>query len=235
MDNTNALARLAASMATTESKKSNVDQFLGASEDVMLLLDTSGSMSSPINYNEPKTRIEGLREAVVEIKQSGSCPMIAFGGPYGGEVRFVDDVPNPSGGTPMAQAIELAKTYGATRVVIISDGAPDHKPTTLEAARAFGGRIDVVFIGTVNDYEDGKSFLEQLAAMSGGRTSIADFKQLAGKVIGLLAGDVEERTPIQGEGFSAESTGDSLIDVDVEDEDDEDDADDEDEDDDADA
>lgn len=227
MDNTNALARLAASMTTTNSKKSAVDQFLNASEEVMLLLDTSGSMASPINMTEPKTRIEGLREAVVEVKQSGSCPMIAFGGPYGAEVRFVDDVPNPAGGTPMSQAIDLAKTYGATRIVIISDGMPDHRPTTLESARNFKGRIDVVFIGTANDYEDGKSFLEQLAAMSGGRTSIADFKQLAGKVIGLLAGDVEEaRAPIQGVGFTAEAADveDVLDAEDDEDEDDDEDA-----------
>jgi uncharacterized protein YegL len=230
MDNTNALSRLAQSMSTTESKKSNIDQFLGASDEVMLLLDTSGSMASPIDMNEPKSRIDGLREAVVEIKQSGSCPMIAFGGPYGSEVRFVDDVPNPSGGTPMSQAIDMAKTYGATRIVIISDGMPDHRPTTLEAARNFGGRIDVVFIGTANDYEDGKSFLEQLAAMSGGKTSLADFKQLAGKVIAFLAGDVEERAPIQGAGFTSESTGDCLVDEVVDADDD-----DEDEDNDADA
>jgi hypothetical protein len=224
MDNSNALARLAASMTTQNSKKSNVEQFLRGTEEVMLLLDTSGSMAGPINPAEPKTRIEGLREAVVEVKQSGSCPMIAFGGPYGQEVRFVDDVPNPSGGTPMSQAIDLAKTYGATRIVIISDGMPDHKPTTLESARNFGGRIDVVFVGTVNDYEDGKSFLEQLAAMSGGKTSLADFKQLAGKVVGLLAGDVDEdaRAPIQGAGFTAEETNPDVLDSDVEDGDDDD-------------
>lgn len=226
MDNTNALARLAESMTKSESKKSNIDQFLGASEEVMLLLDTSGSMGSPININEPKTRIEGLREAVVEIKQSGSCPMIAFGGPYGGEVRFVDDVPNPSGGTPMAEAINLAKTYGATRVVIISDGAPDHRPTTLEAARNFGGRIDVVFIGSVGDYEQGEAFMKELAALSGGKTSLADFKQLAGKVVALLAGDVDEdvRAPIQGPGFTAEtSDGDDVVDADTDEEFEEDD------------
>lgn len=230
MDNNNALARLAQSMASTSSKKSNVDQFLGASEEVMLLLDTSGSMGSPINMAEPKTRIEGLREAVVEVKQSGSCPMIAFGGGFGQDVRFVDDVPNPAGGTPMHAAIDLAKTYGATRIVIISDGMPDSRPAALESAKNFGGRIDVVFIGTESDYENGRQFLEELAKMSGGKTSLADFKQLAGKVVALLAGDTEEeRAPIQGAGFSAEAGDDSLaeevIDAEADDEDEDDDED----------
>ena len=87
---------------------------------------------------------------------------------------------------------------------------------------AFGGRIDVVFIGQPGD--SGEKFLRELAALTGGTQmtgDIADIKLITSKVIGLLEGGVEPRGPIQGEGFSADEGIDPLDDdTDLEDDDD---------------
>lgn len=191
-------------------------------ENVFLLIDTSGSMEA--HMRNGKTRIDGLREVVANIKSAGSVPMIAFGGPYDAQVRFVDVVPDPDGGTPLAEAILYAKEYGATRVVVISDGAPDSQNRAIDAAHGFGGRIDVAFVGDPGD--PGIAFLKELARITGGTQftgDLSDTKKLTGQVIGLLEGEVEERAPIQGEGFATIDPEDADEPEDDEDEDDDDD------------
>jgi hypothetical protein len=200
-------------------------------ESVMLLIDTSGSMGAMIG-REGKTRIQALREIVAQIKVQGSVPMIAFGGPYDAQVRFVDNVPDPDGGTPLHIAIPMAKEYGATRIVVISDGVPDLRDESLNQAKLFGGRIDVVFVGDKG--EEGEEFLARLAKMTGGTSGVgnlADTKKLTGQIIGLLEGEVEERAPIQGEGFTTVDEPEPADDDEETDEDDDEGDDDDDEDD----
>jgi len=228
----NALTRLENSLATTG--KSAIDDLLKQSEVVMLLIDTSGSMEGMMSNG--KSRIDGLREVVRDIRGAGDVPMVAFGGPYDAQVRFVDAVPPPDGGTPLHIAIPFAKQYAATRLVVISDGMPDLTTQSLDEAKAFGGKIDVVYVG--NPGEGGSVFLDELARITGGKRfegSLTDTKALSGAVIGLLEGDVaESHAPIQGPGFTAEESIDDAEPVGTEGEDeDEEDYDDEDEDDEA--
>lgn len=219
----NSLAKLANSLAPTSKRVSGSDMFLRADEVVMLLLDTSGSMGG--------SPIQDLSKVVVGIQAQGSVPMIAFGGPYDAQVRFVDIVPEPDGGTPLHLAIPFAKTYGATRLVVVSDGMPDLKSESLNAAREFGGQIDVVFVGHPGN--EGSFFLDELAKLTGGRRINADLsnvKAITGTVIGLLEGHVEEeRAPITGPGFSAVEAEPVEDEVGTDDEDDFDEDDDEDE------
>lgn len=225
------LMRLSLETSLTSSLKGLAKE----ADNVMLLIDTSGSMSSPVRREDGtygKRAIELLREVVADIKAAGSCPMIAFGGPYDAQVRFVDNVPEPDGGTPLHIAIPLAKQYGATRVVVISDGCPDLTEESMLQARAFGGRVDVVFCGSKGD--SGEIFLRALAEATGGTCNVGDLtnpKELGRGVIGLLEGDVDPAAPvIMGEGFASVAPEDVVEpEEDEEDEDeDEDDEDDED-------
>lgn len=201
-----------------------------ASEVVMLAIDTSGSMASAANAKEsakqkaaaiagwvngwsdgPNThyqrRIDCLRIVVTGILNTGHVPMIAFGGPYDAQVRFVDVVPEPDGGTPMHAAIALAKSYGANRLVVISDGAPDLPGECRIEAQGFGGRIDCVYIGEEND--GGHVFLKDLAQLTGGTCTVDDIGEtlkLTSKIIGLLEGGTPSRGPITGPGFSVEES-----------------------------
>lgn len=221
----NSLAKLASSLAPTNTKLSASDAFLRDSETVMLLIDTSGSMGG-----QP---IEDLRKVVAEINPKGAgIPMIAFGGPYDAQVRFVDAVPDPDGGTPLHIAIPMAKEYGANRVVVISDGCPDLREESLEQARQFGGKIDVVYIGAANSMGD--LFMRELARLTGGSCGVADVrktKEIAGKVIGLLMGEVDPTAKV----IIAGEEGALVSDIDAPNPDDfEDDSDDEEDDDDED-
>jgi hypothetical protein len=213
----------------TSLQLGNLSDLMKATEQVMLLIDTSGSMAG--------RPIEQLRKVVTQIQTEGTVPMIAFGGPFDAQVRFVDRVPEPDGGTPLHSAIPFAREYGATRLVVISDGLPDLPGESLEQAKQFGGRIDVVYVGHAGD--GGAKLLEELAKLTGGtrlQGDLSDVKKLASTVIGLLEGEVgPTRSPIQGAGFTSEAvdpldvddddTDDADEDFDEEDEDEDDDAD----------
>jgi hypothetical protein len=160
-----------------------LSDLMKATELPMLLIDTSGSMEG--------RPIELLRAAVTQIQAGGQIAMIAFGGPYDAQVRFVDVVPAADGGTPLHVAIPFAKEYGATRLVVISDGQPDLRDESMNQAKLFGGRIDVVYVGHEGD--GGSLFLEALAKSTGGtrlQGDLAQTKELAATVIGLLDGEV---------------------------------------------
>lgn len=211
--------------ALEESLETGLKGLAREAETVMLLIDTSGSMLGSVGM---KRRIDVLREVVASINPLP--PMIAFGGPYDAQVRFVDVVPEPDGGTPLHDAIPLAKSYGATRLVVISDGMPDLRDQCLIEARSFNGKIDVVFIGTEGD--SGSVFLAELARITGGSRKeagniLGDTKSLTSMVVGLLEGEVEQRAPIQGAGFTTIEDPVGTEDDDNQDDDDEEDDDEE--------
>jgi hypothetical protein len=202
----------------------SLSSLVKASEVVMLLIDTSGSMTTVMDNG--KSRINGLREVVAEILSVGHVPMIAFGGPFDAQVRFVDAVPDPDGGTPLHLAIPFAKQYGASRLVVISDGMPDLKDQCFEEARAFGGRIDIVFVGGGGYRDGGETFMLELARLTGGTSmagNLGEVKQLSGRIIGLLEGPKEDKAPIQGAGFAVVESEPDDVDDDADDDDEEDD------------
>lgn len=169
------------------------------SEDVWLLLDASGSMDS--HMRNGKRRIDGLREVVAEISSNKEVvvKMIVFND---GEARVSTHINEPHGGTPLHDAISLARRQNAGRAIVVSDGIPDDPRRCLDNAKEFGGRIDVVFVGDPG--ESGESFLKQLAEATGGTEFHGDLsepKALGSKLAGLLGSgeddDEEERKAIQ--------------------------------------
>lgn len=225
-DNT-ALTQLSKSMAL-KSLKDLVR--VRTAEKTVLLLDCSGSMSSPMRNG--KLRITGLREVVRDVQQQRPTEMIAFGPlvqTNPGEwtaVRFVSDVPEPGGGTPLHDALKFAAVHGAGRCVVISDGWPNDRTQALEAAKQFGGQVDIVFVGDPND--PGSFFLDELAKTTGGRRfegDLSEIKELAGTVVGLLNGEVleEVKEGIElGDGEDLDDDDDSDDEEEIEEDDDDD-------------
>jgi len=175
------------------------------SEVVYLVADVSSSMHDTFLDKDGRTarKIDALRRVVAMIQNKTPTPMIIFGGPwypegftFGGDqqliyAKFADEVPEPFGGTPLAEAIQFARDNGAGRLVVISDGGPNDQSRAMETAAVFGGRIDVVYIGMPGDY--GSKILIELAEKSGGTQFEGDLTEplaLAGSVIGLLNGEV---------------------------------------------
>lgn len=198
------------------------------SETVYLLIDVSYSMKDRMRNG--RRRIDGLRATVAQILGQQPVPMVQFG-KYDEKtektVGFTQDVPEPSGGTPLDEAIQFAGANGAGRAVVISDGMPNDGALALAAAKAFGGRIDVVFVGDPG--ERGSIFLDDLAQATGGERfegDLADPKTLGNTVVALLAGDVDPNAPPIHEPWQGPAAADSTDDDDFEDDEDLDDEDD---------
>lgn len=181
----NAIAKLERSL-----ELKSLDALVAASsqDDSFLLMDCSGSMNEGLRNG--KTRLQGLREVVADIRKEFEPQMIAFSGQWAeGSCFVVGDVPQTAGGgTPLSEAIVFAKENGAKRLVVVSDGIPNDPQGTLETARRFGGRIDVVFVG--NPGESGSAFLDQLASLTGGSRfegDLSDTRKLSARIAGLLS------------------------------------------------
>ncbi len=172
--------QLLASLAKTSLK----DLVKSRTRRSLLLVDVSGSMSEPIAAGGRK--IDALRTVVATLREGHPVPIAAFGG--NGRVVLLDTaVPEPSGGTPMAEAIDYAAGQGATHAVMVTDGLPASESATLASARMFGGPIDVFYIGDGRD--SGARFAEALAAATGGTVNLTDLgkpKELAGKITLML-------------------------------------------------
>lgn len=152
-----------------------------------LMLDVSFSMADGIATGE--RAIDALRKIVADVRAKVTVPTAAFGlraatdvrdgrVVKGEEVAMLegDEVPEPQGGTPLAEAIAFARERGFKHLIVISDGAPNSPSDALEEAKKFGGKIDAIFVG--DDGDAGAEFMAELAALTGGTGQLGDLAQL---------------------------------------------------------
>ncbi len=151
--------------------------------DVLLLVDTSGSMMMK-DAPGGVSRHEAARGELERLQrdQPGKIAIVSFSH----QAQFC-----PSGiphrfdmGTNMAGALEFVKPADdcGIRFFLITDGEPDNADETLKAARAFKSRIDCVYIGP--ETGRGRAFLQQLADVTGGQA-------VQSEQVGMLAESVE--------------------------------------------
>lgn len=178
----NSLSRLNKSLAKGSLNDLVRDRMRAKS---MLLVDVSGSMGDTIASGARK--IDALRDVVATLRETHPVPIAAFGLNAKPAVAFVEKIPDPSGMTPLAEGIDFSKQARATHIIVVTDGQPDDQDEALEAARRFGGVVDVFFIGDENGH--GAAFCRELASVSGGAVNITDLsdpKRLAAKIAGFL-------------------------------------------------
>lgn len=84
------------------------------------------------------------------------------------EIASAAELPEPSGGTALHLALDLAGTVRPLRTLVISDGQPDSEAAALTAAGAITGSIDVIYCGPDSDTA-ARAFLTRLARTGGGR------------------------------------------------------------------
>lgn len=183
-------AQLAVTRLAASSKLSSLADLVRAkSERSMLAVDVSGSMEAGLSTGE--RAIDALRKVVEGLREVNPVPVVAFGlqdystGEYV-EVDIIDVVPEPAGGTPMHLAIDFARAKGANHLIVVTDGIADSQSATLTAARNFGGKIDVFYVGNGGP---GADFAKKLAESTGGVANITDLlnpKMLQSKIMGLL-------------------------------------------------
>jgi len=155
----------------------------------LLICDVSGSMDMR-DAPGGKRRIDALRDVVARLRQRfpalrvvafSSQPMIASLA-----------LPEPSGSTALHLALDFAAPMarGMKAVCLISDGEPDDPALAMAAARRFGRRIEVFYVGPEGGH--GARFLASLAAATGGQYQQAtlgqDLLEKAEKVLALPPG-----------------------------------------------
>src|SRR5579872_3281205 len=135
-----------------------------ASDEVVLLIDTSGSMNDPIG-DMAMHKSEHAQVALDDLLANyPKIRVFAFGS------RCVEilngKLPWPAGGTDMAGALKSIAHIRPRKTVIISDGMPDNADRAKEAAEKLTGVIDTIYCGP--DGHPAISFLRSLCRLSGG-------------------------------------------------------------------
>lgn len=158
-----------------QSGKTIAETFVNAS--CVILVDTSGSMEQK-DSRGGQSRYQVACDELAALQQSmpGKIAVVSFSD----EVMFCPaGVPfNLSGGTNMVKALYFAKMADVPgmQFILISDGSPDKPEETLEAARTFKNKINVIYVGPENS-PTGRDFLNRLAALTGGQAVTADRAQ----------------------------------------------------------
>lgn len=147
------------------------------SQPPCLLLDTSGSMATEIEFG--LSRIDALRDIVKGLQ--GSFRTFHFGSNT--EEITQDKIPDPSGGTNLAGALAFIKHKGFTRALLITDGRPNSAAAALEEAK--GMSLSIMYVGP----HPKPQFLDDLAAACSGTCTVEDLtktKEITEKVQLLL-------------------------------------------------
>lgn len=184
---TDNIVRGSLSQIAKDEHKSIAQTFLNC--DAIILVDTSGSMSS-CDSRGGKSRYKVACEELASLQNNmpGKLAVIAFSN----DVLFCPSgIPFDFGNsTIMEKALNyvyVADNIPGMKFILISDGAPDNEGKTLAAARKFKNHIDTIYVGPETE-SSGKDFLARLAKISGGQ-SVQDFrvKELQSSVQKLLS------------------------------------------------
>jgi Mg-chelatase subunit ChlD len=170
------------------SGKSLAETF--ASADVVILVDTSGSMAMT-DSRSGRARYDVACEELTSLQASmpGKIAVISFSD----EVSFCPaGIPhNYQHGTDLVKALKFVHVADVEGMmfILISDGEPDAPNAALMAAKLFTNKIDVIYVGPERS-PAGRDFLTRLSKATGGQTVTADrAKELASSVTLLLSGN----------------------------------------------
>lgn len=143
--------------------------------DVVILVDTSGSMSDTDSRGgQSRYRVACEELRALQDSLPGKIAVLSFSS----DVHFC-----PSGlpifqgmTTDMAKALQFAQVADeipGMRFILISDGEPDSASETLSIAHRYKNKIDTIYVGP-EDRPIGRDFLTRLAQASGGQTITVD-------------------------------------------------------------
>jgi len=173
------------SAVAKNSHQSLAESFLSA--EMIILLDCSGSMDmrdAPGNISRKEAASNALRK--LQAENPGKIALICFAdrveyAPHGSPV-------NCGGGTAMDKALEFAKIADdcGLKIVIVSDGLPNDEQDTLRIAKTYTTKIDAIYIGSEQDYDGGRAFLQKLVGATRGQFYQSDAPGMLGSGVERL-------------------------------------------------
>jgi len=168
-----------------QNQISIAESFINA--DCICIVDTSGSMEDK-DSRGGLSRYEIACQELSQLQKNlpGKIAVISFSS----AVQFCPNgVPVFLGATTdLAKALNFVKVADVPemRFIVISDGQPDSEKESLQVAATFKNKIDVIYVGP-EDRPHGREFLQNLAAVTGGKSVTVDrAKELRAGIMGLL-------------------------------------------------
>lgn len=180
--------RVAATMPSG-SLRDRLEQAETGREKLMILMDVSISMGAAMDggytsYGADDSRLGCAKRAITKFLDlsdpvraiiglmafSNHTDLCAVPTPHFNQVERAASGMSTMGGTNMAGGLKDARAQAPTRVILVSDGAPDSEPATLRVVETMyvpaSTPIDAIYIGL--DEEPGADFLKKICTMTGG-------------------------------------------------------------------
>lgn len=186
MSTATAIAKGSIGQIAQRDGTSIAESFISA--DVLILMDTSGSMGASDSIGG-KQRYDVASQELRQLQANlpGKIAVLSFSD----NVFFCPGgIPTYQGGsTDLAGALRFARVADVPgiRFIVISDGEPNEPQKALNEAKKYKAKIDTIFCGP-EDRPLGRDFLARLAAASGGQIVTADrVRALGTEVQKLLA------------------------------------------------
>lgn len=155
-----------------QSSKSIAEIFMNV--DAIILIDCSGSMDTHDSGNLTRYERACQELKALQANMPGKIAVIGFSDKAefmpGGIPSFL------GGGTAMDKALQFVKVADnipGMKFILISDGEPDSPEITLNIARSYKNKIDVIYIGDERR-PTGRDFLNSLAQLTGGQSVTSD-------------------------------------------------------------
>lgn len=155
--------------------------------DAVLIIDSSSSMETP-DSRGGRTRFDVACEELRLLQETmpGRLAVISFSS----EVMFCPNgIPYYFGqGTDMVKALEFARVADVPdmRFILVSDGEPFDPGRTIQIAKTYRNKIDVIYVGP-EEHTAGRDFLYRLAGATGGASVTIDrAKELKSGITYLL-------------------------------------------------
>ena len=161
--------------AVAQREGASIAEMFGDAEAIVIA-DTSGSMGSR-DSRDGQSRYDVLKQelAKLQAEMPGKIAVCTFSDRAewtpGGQPPYLGE------GTDLAGALRFAKIadINGRRFIVISDGQPNDAEAALAVAATYQAPISAVYVGPTDGWQaSGKTFLERLAAASGGKSATAD-------------------------------------------------------------
>lgn len=157
-----------------------------ATGTIVVLADTSGSMDDLIGSHN-LTKHQQLKIALKDVLAFYPHIRLLSFGMSVKELKTVDDLPEPCGGTPLHSALHKAAKWKPRKTIIITDGMPDNEALAEDAVEALTGVIDTIYCGP--DAHPAAAWLSKLAREVGGVSVV--FNGYRGELTGVVRGLLE--------------------------------------------
>jgi hypothetical protein len=155
----------------------------GVLENLVCLVDYSGSMHGMLKADHKRTKIQAERDALQGLWEKTHWDLCEFSvfafddNPIAVECseNQAPQIPDPQGGTNFDSPIAAALEKNPTRIILCSDGQSSYPDKQIGQCQELGIPVDTIFIQGEGIYEEGgETLLRKISEETGGQFTTVD-------------------------------------------------------------